>query len=340
MTNDVGHNRFSATFYPKDLYQLSVKRTVNPDANLKPSDIKARLDQYIIGQEEAKKALATAVVNHYIITKYNKEKHDTHLKKTSLMLVGSTGTGKTYMLEVLGRVLRKHVVVIDITHYTQAGYVGKSVESILYEAQTVSKGDLDNTIIFIDEIDKVSESLNNSEVSGRAVQMELLKLIEGGENVTKTNSKTDRVEEIDTRGIMWVLGGAFTDHRESKADEVSKESSGGFGFAETGDKKAKESVRLTHDDMIEVGLMRELIGRISDIINLEDLSEADLIRILKESKDSPITQYKILADLRGVTLSVKDKDLKEIAKEAIDLGTGARALKTICDRKFKDLFYT
>lgn len=337
MSSKLHNGRFHASFYSKDLYQLYVEPIQAAKSELKkPSDIVRELDKYVIGQQEAKEILATTLINHDLITQYNKSEPETLIKKTSLLFVGPTGTGKTYMIETIGRIMNKHVVVIDITHYTQAGYVGKSVSDIIKEARIVSEGDLDNTIIFVDEFDKISTSINNSDVSGTAVQMELLKLVEGGENTT-VYSKNDEPQPYDTRGILWVFGGAFTAFREEKEEEEDTDDS--FGFTQASSKSEKGVRRLTHDDLIEAGIMRELIGRIGDVINLDVLDEASLRKILLESKDSPIKQYEILAKLRGIKLNIKDKDIDDIIKESMELGTGARGLKTIADRKFKKAFY-
>jgi ATP-dependent Clp protease ATP-binding subunit ClpX len=307
----------------------------------KPSDLVAELDKFVIGQDAAKKALAIAMVNHEVITEHNRriKKSETRLKKTNLMLVGPSGTGKTYLLEVIGRTLGKDVMAVDISSYTQAGYVGRDLDSIITEACARCDDNperVENMIIFLDEVDKLSDQEGVGKVGTLAVQQQLLTLIEGQEEYNVTNDKGRNTGfQVDTRNILWVLGGAFTAYRESAIKKLKNPTTIGFA-TET---KEPEEFVFDQQQAIKAGLLRELVGRIGQVIELHDLSREECYRIMVEPVDSIVNQYKILGELRGLNLTLTEKEIWDIVDEAIRLKLGARGLRTLADKLMKDRMY-
>ena len=314
-----------------------------------PSQIKAHLDQYVIGQDEAKRTLAVAVYNHYKRLKQNK-KSDVEIQKSNILMIGSTGSGKTYLAQSLAKFLGVPFAIADATTLTEAGYVGDDVEVMLrtllqnanYDIESAQRG-----IIYIDEIDKISRKGENMsitrDVSGEGVQQALLKIIEGTvSEVPVTGSRKHPQAEtikIDTSNILFICGGAF-DGIDKIIGKEDTHNSIGFG-ANVSDKK--ESVadlsKVEQHDLVKYGLMPELIGRLPIITALNPLSEDDLVRILTEPQNSIIKQYRKMLYMDGVDLTFEDDALRLIAKIANSTKTGARGLRSILENVLTDIMF-
>jgi ATP-dependent Clp protease ATP-binding subunit ClpX len=305
-----------------------------------PSVIIEKLNSYVIGQHRAKEALALTVCYHSLLCKYNKTNPPFRIKKGNLMLVGPSGSGKTYLVETLGKVLKRKVLVIDISSYTSAGYVGRDIDSILLEALDLCNDDFEEVskmIIFIDEVDKIADG-NGDGVNGGKVQSQLLKLIEGKEHSSLGNESgkfRKGGDLMDTRDILWVFGGAFTKLTEDKKKEASK---GSIGFS-VGTTDTKESIALESEDLIKYGMARELVGRIGQTIVLDELTKDDFLHILTDPVDSLVKQYEVLGKLAKRDLKLSDDDLTSIVDKAFNLKLGARALKLAVDEHLRSRMY-
>ena len=309
----------------------------------KPKDIMAKLDEYIIGQDDVKKVVSVAAYNHY---KRIHNKTGANLKKSNIMLIGPTGTGKTLFAQTLAKTLDVPLAITDATTLTEAGYVGEDVESLLERLYANAHGDLklaEQGIIFVDEIDKVRirENMNGKkDVSGEGVQQALLKLIEGSEASFKSPSGSKVT--IDTSNILFIVGGAFAGIEQTI--EARKEpDANGIGFAATvtnPEKKTKPKLKeVTIDDLKKYGMIPELLGRIPTIAKLDPLDAKALRRILTEPKDSIIKHYEELFKLDGSTIEFTKKTLNKVARQAIKNGTGARGLQTILEKELMDLMF-
>nr|WP_308657994.1 ATP-dependent Clp protease ATP-binding subunit ClpX [uncultured Agathobacter sp.] len=312
-----------------------------------PSQIKAHLDQYVIGQDEAKRILAVAVYNHYKRLKQNK-KSDVEIQKSNILMIGSTGSGKTLIAQSLAKFLGVPFAIADATTLTEAGYVGDDVEVMLrtllqnanYDIQAAQRG-----IIYIDEIDKISRKGENMsitrDVSGEGVQQALLKIIEGTiSEVPVTGSRKHPQGEtvkIDTSNILFICGGAF-----DGIDKIigKEETHIGFG-ANVADKKKSvvDLSKVEQHDLVKYGLMPELIGRLPIITALNPLSEEDLVHILTEPKNAITKQYQELLSMDGVKLEFEDEALKKIAEMAIKKKTGARGLRSIIESAMQKVMF-
>ena len=321
-----------------------------------PHIIKAQLDEYVIGQEQAKKVISVAVYNHYKRvferTSPDAGRYDTdvEIEKSNILMIGPTGSGKTYLVKTLAKLLNVPLAIADATSLTEAGYIGDDIESVISKLLAAADNDVDRAemgIVFIDEIDKIAKkkSTSNRDVSGESVQQELLKLLEGAsvEVPVGTNQKNAMtpMETINTDNILFICGGAFPDLENIIKERMSEQSSIGFG-ADLKDKYDNDPNLLrnvSNKDLRTFGMIPEFLGRLPVTVTLQGLTKEFLVRILKEPKNAILKQYKKLLEMDEVALRFDDEALEWIAEEAMKKETGARALRAILEDFMLDIMY-
>ena len=316
-----------------------------------PHQIKGLLDEYVVGQEKAKKVISVAVYNHYKRAFLGGENADgVTIEKSNVLMIGPTGSGKTYLVKTLARLLDVPLAIADATSLTEAGYIGDDIESVVSKLLAAADNDVERAqkgIIFIDEIDKIAKKkqTNTRDVSGESVQQELLKLLEGStvEVPVGSNQKNAMtpMATVHTDNILFICGGAFPDLEEIVKERLAKRSSMGFGsvLRETFDKDPDILSHVTNEDLRAFGMIPEFLGRLPVTVMLSGLDEKMLVRILKEPRNAITRQYEKLLAMDEVKLTFDEDALSWIAEEALTRKTGARALRAILEEYMLDIMY-
>ena len=313
-----------------------------------PHEIKAMLDEYVVGQDYAKKVMSVAVYNHYKRVATN-TMDEIEIEKSNMLMIGPTGSGKTYLVKTLAKLLQVPLAIADATSLTEAGYIGDDIESVVSKLLAAADNDVEKAehgIIFIDEIDKIAKKneTRSRDVSGESVQQGMLKLLEGADievpvGATSKNAMVPQVT-VNTRNILFICGGAFPDLENIIKERLNKQSSMGFN-ADLKDKYDNQQVleQVTVEDLREFGMIPEFIGRLPIIFTLNELTKDMLVRIMKEPRNAILKQYEKLLELDEVKLQFNDEALEAIADKAIEKKTGARALRSIIEKLMLDIMY-
>lgn len=336
-----------------------IKPLINLSDVPRPHKIKEMLDEYVVGQEHAKKVISVAVYNHYKrifsekeMEESGREKGDEYveIEKSNMLMIGPTGCGKTYLVKTLAKLLNVPLAITDATSLTEAGYIGDDIESVVSKLLAEADNDVERAeqgIVFIDEIDKIAKKKNAHarDVSGESVQQGMLKLLEGAdiEVPVGASSKNAMVPlaTVNTRNILFICGGAFPDLEDIVKKRLTKSSSIGYGASlkDAFDKEKNILAKTTPEDLREFGMIPEFIGRLPIIYSLEGLTDEMMVRILKEPRNAIIKQYQKLLLMDEVKLQITDEALLEIAKKAQERETGARALRAIIEELMLDIMY-
>ena len=314
-----------------------------------PHRIKAQLDDYVIGQEQAKKVISVAVYNHYKRILSN-DKNDVEIQKSNMLMIGPTGSGKTYLVQTLARILNVPLAITDATSLTEAGYIGDDVESVVSKLLQSADNDVERAqqgIVFIDEIDKLAKKKNTNQrdVSGEAVQQGLLKLLEGSEIEVPVGASSKNamvpMTTVDTKNILFIVGGAFSGLDEIIRERLNKRA--GIGFRSDLKDQYKDDknilLKANWEDLRTFGMIPEFLGRLPVLTALQSLDEDMLVKILKEPRNAILKQYEKLLAMDEVKLTFEDDALKAIARKALEVDTGARALRTVLEEYMLDIMY-
>ncbi|MBR3772072.1 MAG: ATP-dependent Clp protease ATP-binding subunit ClpX [Clostridium sp.] len=327
----------------------SPEKVLDPKKLPAPHVIKASLDEYVIGQEYAKKVISVAVYNHYKRVAGD-VMDDIEIEKSNMLMIGPTGSGKTYLVKTLARILQVPLAITDATSLTEAGYIGDDVESVLSKLLQAADNDVEKAergIVFIDEIDKIAKkkNTNSRDVSGESVQQALLKLLEGSEvevpvGATSKNAMVP-LTTVNTKNILFICGGAFPDLDGIIKTRLNKQSSIGFSAQLKADIDNAPDVlsQVTTEDLRKFGMIPEFLGRLPIVYTLDGLTEEMLVKVLKEPKNAILKQYQKLLRLDEVDLQFDDSAYEAIAKKAMEKKTGARALRAIIEKFMLDIMY-